>query len=584
MATRRDDRAARIAASFSSDPFFDENAPPPGGRASTMSFAPQPRYGGDELIDEGDLLEDAEPYDDESTRVHQNAYEEGVLDADDMGTGFGDEERTMIWQGGDVAPEDDWPVPSPAPIVYAAKPARATAQAPAVAPQPARNTRRSEPVGQALHYGAPGVAEVAPRRVLQHQNSGGIIVAEPTYAPQPEVQPARPMRQTAAAAPVAAPTAPPAEQRGMPPLQVMLIVLLAVLATAVIALALRLAQTPEQPTAATQAAATIALFTTPAGATVKLDGVAHTAPTPTILTGLEIGRAYAVSVEMNGYETINATIVPDSTQAIQREFTLTPVTGTLVVSSVPPSALVTFDGTVRGPAPQTITGLDLSRTYTVSATLDGHTPATQAVRWQAGAPPQQSIELGLAPLPAAPPVVDPAAAAAAAAAAAVPAQAAAAPAPATAAPAVAAPAAAPRAATTTESSSRSSSTATREPSRTERTSAPAPATTTTTARPSERPSQRPSATTTTAPATSSSAGASASGGGTISVQAVPFGQVWINNRVVANETPLLNHELPVGVHQVKVYFSGLRTFSDERSIRIEPGSSRTLTFRAPPQP
>lgn len=566
MATRRDDRAARIAASFSSDPFFDENAPPAGGRAATMSFSPEYRFGGDDSIEEGDLLEDSEPYDDESTRVHQTAHDEGVLDADDMGAGFGDEERTMIWQGGEVAPEDDWPVPSPAPIVYAARPARATAQAAAVAPQPARNTRRSEPVGQALHHGSPGVAEVGPRRVLQHQSSGGVIVAEPTWAPQPAAQSPRPTRQPVAAEPSAVPAAPPAEQRGMPPLQVALIVLLAVLATAVIALALRISQTPAPPVAASQASATFALFTTPPGATVKLDGVAHNAPTPTIVSGLEIGRAYAVSVELSGYEIINATIVPDSAAAIQREFTLTPVTGTLVVSSVPPAAVVTFDGTVRGQAPQTITGLDLSRTYTVSATLDGHTPATQAVRWPPGSPPQKSIELGLAPLPVAPvaeaALVDPAAAAAAAP-----------PSPA----AATAPArtAEPREATTRTTAAPRETTRTERPSTTE--------TATTSSRPSERPSQRPSATTAPATSSSSSSGA-ASGGGTISVQAVPFGQVWINNRVVANETPLLNHELPVGVHQVKVYFSGLRTFSDERSIRIEPGSSRTLTFRAPPQP
>jgi hypothetical protein len=51
--------------------------------------------------------------------------------------------------------------------------------------------------------------------------------------------------------------------------------------------------------------------------------------------------------------------------------------------------------------------------------------------------------------------------------------------------------------------------------------------------------------------------------------------------MVSAETPLRNHSLPAGEHRVKVYFVSLRTFSDERSVRIEPGQPSTLTFRAP---
>lgn len=69
--------------------------------------------------------------------------------------------------------------------------------------------------------------------------------------------------------------------------------------------------------------------------------------------------------------------------------------------------------------------------------------------------------------------------------------------------------------------------------------------------------------------------------GSLSVQAVPYGQVWINGRMVANETPLINHRLPAGAHRVKVYFVPLRSFSDERTIRIEAGASESVTFRAP---
>ena len=61
---------------------------------------------------------------------------------------------------------------------------------------------------------------------------------------------------------------------------------------------------------------------------------------------------------------------------------------------------------------------------------------------------------------------------------------------------------------------------------------------------------------------------------------MPYGQVWVDGRMVSPETPLINHELSAGVHTVKVYYVSLRQFSDERSVRVEPDSSRTITFRA----
>lgn len=72
--------------------------------------------------------------------------------------------------------------------------------------------------------------------------------------------------------------------------------------------------------------------------------------------------------------------------------------------------------------------------------------------------------------------------------------------------------------------------------------------------------------------------AAATGTGTISVQARPYGQVWINNRMVASETPLLNHELPAGSYRVKVFFVANREFSEERTVRIAPGENQRVTF------
>ncbi len=545
MATRRDDRAAQISASFSTDPFFSDRPAPRGGYH-------------EEVLDDDDLLEDG-GFDEEATRVHvsEAAWEEGELD-DDGGAGFGDEERTMIWQGGAEEHEEAWPAPAPAPIVYAQ---RQPTQRQAAVP---RQTQRQAPV----HHGAPGVADVAPRRDPA-PTGGGVYVADAVPAgsrapvapaPRTEWQPTPPP-PTATGAVQAAP-----EQRGMPTVQVVLVVLLALLLTAVLALAasmMRRSDPAPIPAVQPAATATIAVFSTPPGATVTVDGEARDSRTPAILTGLEIGRVYTVAVALDGYETVNATITPATAEPVQREFVLTPATGTLLVTTAPLGATISLDGVDRGPSPQSIPGLDMSRAYTVTATLDGHTPATQQVRWEAGASREQTVALALVPVPAEPPP----------AAEPEPVRAAPAEAPAR----VERPTRPPSTATTP---SRTTTTPTR-PSST--TSAPAEAPSRPSARPSERPSSSTSTATRPSSSTSSSSSSSASGGGTISVQAVPYGQVWINNRMVANETPLLNHALPAGVHSVKVYFTSLRTFSDERSVRIEPGASRTLTFRAPPQ-
>ena len=68
--------------------------------------------------------------------------------------------------------------------------------------------------------------------------------------------------------------------------------------------------------------------------------------------------------------------------------------------------------------------------------------------------------------------------------------------------------------------------------------------------------------------------------GRISVQAVPAGQVFIDGEVVATETPLMNFEIEAGTHTVKVYFINLRSFSEERRVRVVAGEGRSVVFRS----
>jgi hypothetical protein len=377
---------------------------------------------------------------------------------------------------------------------------------------------------------------------------------------------------------------------------IVLSVLLAISLVAVVALAVRvLGDTPKTSPESTVAAAgatadlgSVIVMSTPSNATIRINGQPHPQPTPTVITDLPLNAPHVVTIELPGYQAASDTLVLSDSNPLRREYTLSPVLGSVTISTVPPGAVVSVNGEERGPSPVTVSDLDMSRTYAVTAMLEGYDPAAEALRWQTGAPPAQSLTMSLAPaggvavadpalaVPTAVPTAAPTTAPAAAPAAA-PSVAAAAPSN-TSATSVPSTSSSTTSTSTTSTSSRTGDgvpqprsatdrTANREPSTTAE-----PATGDTTGAVRERPSSR------TGSSTSSS---DDEGEGTLSVQAIPYGQVWIDGRMVASETPLMNHDLSAGPHQVKVYFVQLRQFSEERTVSIEAGASRTITFRSP---
>jgi hypothetical protein len=412
---------------------------------------------------------------------------------------------------------------------------------------------------------------------------------------------------------IAVPRAQP-EKRGIGGLQIALLVLVVLAFVGVAGLGVRfllMSGDSEAPDGS------VAFMTTPPGATIEIDGETWSEVTPAVVGGLEIGRAYAVTLSLEGHEAVRDSITLESDRALQQSWDLEALTGTITVASQPPGAIISIDGGEQGEAPSTIEDLDMSRTYTVTASLDGYEPVTRTIRWDAEGPREQNIAITLAPMldeaiaEVDAPDEQPQAAATTTRSA-TSAQLAATPRPSASRPSASAPSGSrpsgsrpsagaptgsrPSATASAPSGSRPSGSRPGAGAPTgsrpsagaptgSRPSAGAPtgsrpsAGAPTGSRPSgSRPSgSRPSTNAPTAPA----AAPAATGGGYISVQAVPFGQVWINNRMVAPETPLMNHALPAGVHQVKVYFTPIRQFSDERTVRVEPGSSRTLTFHAP---
>ncbi len=324
-------------------------------------------------------------------------------------------------------------------------------------------------------------------------------------------------------------------------------------------------QLPSEPPAAAVAIAptsgiSAAIYSQPQGAKVTLDGQPVDGVTPLTLPNLQVGQAYKLAVSLPGHQTLNDTIVVKDGQPIQRMLTLVQAVGSLTVLSTPPGAAISIDGVMRGLAPVTVDGIDSSRPHPVTATLGGYQSATVAAAWGQGESKSKTISLPLAPLSkaVAPKVTEAPKPANAAVfgSPVIPATASKKPAPA--APRAAAPPAPPAAA------KRPAAPAPPVPQR-ERPSAPV-----TTPPPPLR--ERPSAP--KAPPVSLS--------GSLTVRAIPYGQVWVDGRMVASETPLNGLPLPPGDHRVKVYFVEPRAYSEERSVRIEPGQSASANFKYKP--
>ncbi|MBI5529829.1 MAG: serine/threonine protein kinase [Deltaproteobacteria bacterium] len=76
--------------------------------------------------------------------------------------------------------------------------------------------------------------------------------------------------------------------------------------------------------------------------------------------------------------------------------------------------------------------------------------------------------------------------------------------------------------------------------------------------------------------------ATAGGGGPaqISVNAMPWGQVFVDGAMIKNETPLQNHELKSGRHEVRVFYPQLGRSSKPKWVTLRPGEHKKLVFKA----
>jgi hypothetical protein len=148
---------------------------------------------------------------------------------------------------------------------------------------------------------------------------------------------------------------------------------------------------------AAQTDAGLLIHSTPAGATVSVDGVAR-GITPVAVRGLQLGTR-RISVTRPGYQaaerqvtltderpsrTLDVDLAPVARARVSAPApATTPATGSLVIDSRPAAASVTIDGRPAGNTPMTLTGLAPGR-RTVRIERMGYRTVTTTVDVKAG--------------------------------------------------------------------------------------------------------------------------------------------------------------------------------------------------------
>ena len=110
--------------------------------------------------------------------------------------------------------------------------------------------------------------------------------------------------------------------------------------------------------------ASLALNSTPDGASIKIDGLDTSKVTPVELTELAIGRRYEIRFLLTGYDEHAETILidgePNSSGALtlKREIMLKRASGQLAILSEPKGSDVYINGSLKGQTPLTLRQLN----------------------------------------------------------------------------------------------------------------------------------------------------------------------------------------------------------------------------------
>jgi AAA+ ATPase superfamily predicted ATPase len=138
----------------------------------------------------------------------------------------------------------------------------------------------------------------------------------------------------------------------------------------------------------------LAVYSTPPGALITVDGKSDGRVTPATITDLAVRGRHTVQLELTGYlvDVRNRIeIQPNATESLR--ITLSPVTHDFTVRSTPDSAEVIFDGSLKGLTPLVIQEIRQGD-HTLELMLDGYKPHVTRISVPvAGGPYTAQLEL-----------------------------------------------------------------------------------------------------------------------------------------------------------------------------------------------
>ena len=150
----------------------------------------------------------------------------------------------------------------------------------------------------------------------------------------------------------------------------------------------------------------LTLRTTPAGATIRINGNERREHTPAVLSDLSLGSSYQVELSLPGYsshaETITLTAeVPRGLVAAQLGRNTAEAFAVLRLTSTPPGARVLLDGSDTGlTTPATVPRIESGMTHRLLLLLDGHEQHLVELSFAAGEIRELEVPLDPTPLAA----------------------------------------------------------------------------------------------------------------------------------------------------------------------------------------
>jgi hypothetical protein len=141
---------------------------------------------------------------------------------------------------------------------------------------------------------------------------------------------------------------------------------------------------------ATHVAGSVHIESVPSGADVLFDGTRLLDKTPLTVDEAPVGTRHTIRLELARHKPVEETIdIPRNGGEVPVMRYLKPITGKLVIDSVPPAAEIRISGQLRGRTPATLNDIDMDSAKKLELRLKDYQLFVQDLKW----PPDGRIDI-----------------------------------------------------------------------------------------------------------------------------------------------------------------------------------------------